>query len=83
LLNTRANLRIATNAQNQHNSRQRSDNTSGTKGVSWYKRDRKWQAKIKVDRKLYHLGFFSRIEDAAAAYARASQELHGEFSCLG
>ncbi|MCD8190544.1 MAG: hypothetical protein LUD78_10055 [Clostridiales bacterium] len=46
-------------------------NTSGYKGVSWHKRQGKWQARITVKGKTIHLGYYAKVEDAAKARARA------------
>ncbi len=73
------NLRVATTAQNQCNQRRSSRNKSGYKGVSWNKKDKRWVAKIKHQRKAIYLGYFATPDAAAAAYAKASAELHGEF----
>lgn len=73
------NLRLATKSQNQCNSRNRADNTSGRKGVSWHKQRGKWAAQIALDGKKQHLGLFETIEQAAIAYAEASARLHGKF----
>jgi hypothetical protein len=40
----------------------------------------KWQASISVEGSQKYLGLFERQEDAAAAYAKAAQELHGSFA---
>ena len=77
-----ANLRSATKSQNMHNSRRRTNNTSGAKGVSWDKEVGKWMAYITVQRKRYNLGRFKNIADAAEAYRAASQKLHGDFGRL-
>jgi hypothetical protein len=77
--NRRANLRHATNADNQHNSKKANNNTSGIKGVYWEKTRGKWRAQIKVSGRRWQLGYFTNIEDAAAAYAEASARLHGDF----
>jgi hypothetical protein len=74
-----ANLRLATHAQNNRNQRISRANTSGAKGVSWDRRDKKWRAYITLGGKRKHLGFYTEIDDAAAAYAKASAEMHGEF----
>lgn len=79
LNNTRSNLRIATKAQNNRNQKMTDRNTSGYKGVSWHKKDRKWRAYIHVNNKYIHLGHFSNVEDARRAYAEASIKLHAEF----
>lgn len=79
LNNTRQNLRVATKAENNRNQRRHDRNTSGHKGVSWHKRDKRWRACIHVNNRYIHLGHFVNIEDAVAAYENASAELHGEF----
>src|SRR5262245_28616437 len=60
------NLRIATIAQNQWNSKRSSRNTSGFKGVCWNKVCQKWQAMIQVNRKPIYLGVFASKHKAAA-----------------
>jgi hypothetical protein len=39
----------------------------------------KWRARIMVDDTRKHLGTFSTVAEAAAAYEAAARELHGEF----
>ncbi|WP_322505473.1 HNH endonuclease [Chroococcidiopsis cubana] len=75
------NLRPATNAQNQANSKTRG-NKSGFRGVCWDKTNKKWVAKIKVNGKTKHLGRFSIAEDAACAFNKAALEYHGEYAHL-
>jgi len=48
----------------------KSNNTSGFRGVSWDKINKKWAAKIQVDNKQKHLGRYSTPLDAAKAYER-------------
>lgn len=79
LNNRRCNLRIATPAQNQWNQRILTKTESGLKGVFRHKGRRKWQSAIVKHGKRFYLGSFETKEDAAAAYAKASAELHGEF----
>lgn len=79
LKNTRDNLRAATTSQNQQNARISKRNTSGFRGVHWDKRDQRWRAYIKVNRKQTHLGNFTTPEAAHAAYCKASARMHGEF----
>lgn len=79
LNNTRGNLRIVTSSQNQCNQRRRDCNTSGHKGVSWYKRNQQWRVQIAVNNRKTHIGYFPNIDDAVAAYEKASMEFHGEF----
>lgn len=42
----------------------RSDNVSETVGVSWFKRDQKWQVYINVNGKTIHGGLFTNKSDA-------------------
>lgn len=79
LNNRRANLRVATRAENMRNQRLSAANTSGYKGVVWSKAAGKWQAQIKFNKRTRVIGYFVSLEDAAAAYAIASAELHREF----
>lgn len=74
------NLRAATEQQNKANTRVSKSSRSGVKGVFWSERRRKWFAKINPDRKQVHLGYFDRIEDAAAAYAAGARRFYGEFA---
>lgn len=82
LNNRRSNLRNATKSQNMHNARQRVDNSSGYKGVCWHKKKSKWVARIRLNGRQHHLGYFSTPQDAHEAYRQASDRMHGEFSRL-
>ena len=74
------NLRPATSAQNAHNrSPLQNKKYSKLKGVTWAKRG-KWQANIRVDGVLKHIGYYDSAEEAHAAYARCAIELRGEFA---
>ena len=83
LLNTRANLRLATKAQNAANQKVRSDNASGYKGVSWSKVSQKWRARIKVGGREFGLGLFATAELAHAAYVVAAIKYQGEYASDG
>lgn len=74
------NLRPATNGQNQANTKKRTTNTSGFKGVYWHATEKRWRAYITVNRKFKHLGYFDVRELAHAAYCRAAEEFFGEFA---
>lgn len=76
------NLRLATRSNNMNNTSKRSDNKSGIKGVTWNKQINKWRAQIRINGKYKYLGYFTNIDDAAAAYATAAKKYHGEFACL-
>lgn len=81
LLDTRANMRIVTKAQNNWNARKPSHGLSTPyKGVVLFKRDATYRAYIKKDGKQRHLGYFATPEDAARAYNAAALELFGEFA---
>ena len=62
-----SNLREVTHKENHKNQKLPKNNTSGVCGVSWVKRDEKWQALIMVNGKDKHLGYFDKQEDAVAA----------------
>ncbi len=81
LNNTKANLRICTNAQNHYNQRPRGG-SSKYKGVSWYKTTKKWSAAIEKNNKQFHLGCFNNEKDAAMAYDAKAKELFGDFAYL-
>jgi len=70
--NRRSNLREVTHKQNLANQRLSSANKSGYRGVSWFPRDSKWTAHIKVNGRAKNLGYFTDPADAARAYDRAA-----------
>lgn len=74
------NLREANQSQNSANSRRSKNNTSGVKGVHWNGVGQKWRASIMYQRRKIHIGRYSRIEDAKAAYLAKAKELFGEFA---
>jgi hypothetical protein len=81
--NRKANLRPATQTQNNRNRRKFSGvSNSKYKGVYWKKHLKKWVAQIGVDRKVIHLGCFKKEKDAAKAYDQAAKKYHGEFASL-
>lgn len=71
--NQRKNLRVCTHASNMRNTGVRSDNKSGHKGVSWFARDNKWRARIVIDGKYRHLGYFEDKDQAGRVYQLASE----------
>lgn len=78
--NRLCNLRPASSSQNASNSKDRSHNTSGYRGV--WRQNGKWLARIGSERKKIYLGSFDTAESAAAAYNAAATNLHGEFARL-
>lgn len=77
--NRRSNLRLATKSQNNAN---RGPYTGTYKGVSWHKRDRRWQSQIRINGSQRHLGTFADPVSAALAYDRAARAAWGEFAYL-
>jgi len=80
--NRRENIRICSCQQNQRNRKPRLNISSVYKGVSWYKRCKKWQAHIQMNKKRKHLGYFKREREAAFAYNEVARNLFGEFAWL-
>ena len=79
--NRRSNLRLVTHTQNCVNASLRVTNTSGFKGVNFY-RGKYWRAYIRVNYRHISLGFFPTAEAAARAYDEAAREHFGEFAFL-
>jgi hypothetical protein len=80
--NRLSNLRLATNAQNQHNQVPRTGASSAFKGVVWHRRDKRWIARIHVQSKAIVLGRFTDEIAAALAYDAAARRHFGEFAYL-
>lgn len=76
-----SNLREATRVQNSYNRSVDCDKVyTSLKGVTFAKGRRKWQANIRVNGKLKHIGYFSTAEAAHAAYAEKAHELFGVYA---
>jgi hypothetical protein len=56
--------------------------SSNYKGVSWFKRDSKWQAQITHSGSGHHLGFFKSEVAAAQAYDKEVRQLEQQASHL-
>lgn len=82
LNNRRSNLRLATTSQNCANTKIYKNNTSGVKGVSYFKRENRWQATITYQRKFIHLGYYKTFEEAVEARQQAALKYFGEFARL-
>jgi hypothetical protein len=77
--NRLCNLREATMSQNSHNMRLNRNNTSGFKGVSYDKLNRKWMAHARLDGKFINLGRYHTPEEADEAARAGRERLHREF----
>jgi len=79
--NRRGNLRFANNAENMRNrTKLPAHNASGVIGVGWYKKTGRWKARITVNYKDIHLGYFTSFEDAVAVRKQAEKDYFGEFA---
>jgi hypothetical protein len=76
--NAIANLRDASNQQNQWNVGPKRTSQTGIKGV-WPKAG-KYIARIQNGQRQQHLGYFETPEEAREAYTKAAAELHGAFA---
>lgn len=66
------NLRDVQHSQNQMNQGMNPNNTSGFRGVSFYKSEMKWCSRLQLNGKTIHLGKFSNKDDAIAARQEAN-----------
>ena len=82
LNNRRDNMRFCTNQENQMNRKKSKNCSSIFKGVYWHKPTQKWLARITINKKKRHLGYFVEEVAAAMAYDKAATEAFGEFASL-
>jgi hypothetical protein len=78
--NRKSNLRFATISENNQNRQLTKKNSSGIKGVSWHKQNKKWVAYINIDGKRINLGCYENLDDAEDVVRKARIELHREFA---
>lgn len=80
--NRKCNLRVCTNQQNCFNHKVHSDNTTGYSGITLCK-DRKdknvYRARIFINKKGIHLGYFDKLEDAVEARRKAEEKYFKEY----
>ena len=78
--NCKYNLRICTYQENMMNRKINVNNKSGVTGVFYLKRENKWVAQIKYNKKNIRLGYFKNFDDAVDARKKAEDKYFGEFS---
>ena len=78
--NRKCNLRISNKAQNAWNSSMNSNNTSGVKGVSWFKAAKLWRAYLTKNGERFEFGYFKNKDDAIKARLIGEREHFGEFA---
>ena len=78
--NRKNNLRICDQSYNMANSKTPSHNTSGFKGVSFSKTEKKYKAYICRKGVKYNLGTYATVEQAAQAYKTKAEQLFGEYA---
>jgi hypothetical protein len=74
------NLRPCNRAQNTQNAKKYSTNTTGVKGVSYSKANRKYKTAIYINGKEKYLGYYETLEEASKVYREAAIEYYGEFA---
>ncbi len=74
--NRKSNLRTCTTRENQLNKGISKRNTSGVNGVCWYKRDKRWVARVWVKRKTIKLGYFHTLEEAKKARLQGEKQYY-------
>ena len=80
LNNAVSNLRLVTRSQNMMNTKLRTDNSTGVKGVHFNKNRGYYVAQITVDKKKRNIGYYKDLEEAKEAIRKARIDLHGEFA---
>ena len=79
-----SNLRLASRAENSRNLGLNKTNSTGFKGVRVHKdnrhRNKKYQARIRIEGREKSLGYYSDIRDAHRAYLDAAKKYFGDFA---
>lgn len=83
LNNCKSNLRICNHSQNNMNKRIPITNTSGFKGVSYYKKTNNWTSQLMIKKKTLYFGRFIEPEEAYLVYLLACIFYFGEFTNSG
>jgi hypothetical protein len=75
------NLRELNDSENTRNSSKKKNTSSKYKGVSFYKKIKKWRSQLSINGKYIHLGYFHNEDDAGQAYNDKIRELGLEGIC--
>jgi len=79
--NRRVNLRLATHSENTRNSKIRSDNRSGIKGVNYRnKSGGQWVCRIHTNEGRKYLGCYKTQEEAEKVMKEARIKYHGDYT---
>jgi len=74
-----ANLRLASQSQNNFNRSMFRNNTTGYQGVTYEPSRNKYKASIRIDGKTRNIGRFDSALDASIAYQKECERTRGEF----
>ncbi len=80
--NQRDNLRYVTKSQNMQNRPKQTNNTTGSKGVYYFKlgtRVNRWYAKLVVSGKVYQSDYVATKDEAIKLYEQLATKHQGEF----
>jgi hypothetical protein len=77
------NLREATKSQNGCNQKISVANTSGVKGIIWFKRNKKWGVQLNINGKNKYFGLYHNIEVAKFIAETMRYKYHGAFANHG
>ena len=69
-------------AESNRHLRKHKDNSTGFKGVTFFKRDSNYRAQICIDGKNTHIGYYKTKEDAAIAYNEKAKIIYGKYAVL-
>lgn len=73
------NLRVATRRQNNRNKGLYSNNTTGSKGVTYCAESGKYRARAGLNGRKVHLGRYDTIEEASKAYEEFTKRAYGDY----
>lgn len=74
------NLRLATQSTNNINKPIQKNNTTGFRGVSYHITKKKYVARVGIDKRLVHLGYFETAQQAHDVYVKFLGETYGQFA---